>query len=115
MLLTFFIIMTITFCLIKMLQTEIPLGKDGQVEQARREALGWNKPILTQYGIYLRNIITKWDWGTSFKVQYMANNMVIAKTATMITLFSIMIASSIINYFYFCKVNIFMVNLKIFC
>ena len=73
MLLTFFIIMTITFCLIKMLQTEIPLGKDGQVEQARREALGWNKPILTQYGIYLRNIITKWDWGTSFKVQYMAN------------------------------------------
>ena len=73
MLLTFFIIMTITFCLIKMLQTEIPLGKDGQVEQARREALGWNKPILTQYGIYLMNIITKWDWGTSFKVQYMAN------------------------------------------
>ena len=73
MLLTFFILMTITFCLIKMLQTEIPLGKDGQVEQARREALGWNKPILTQYGIYLRNIITKWDWGTSFKVQYMAN------------------------------------------
>ncbi|MDY5001584.1 MAG: ABC transporter permease [Eubacteriales bacterium] len=73
MLLTFFIIMTITFCLIKMLQTEIPLGKDGQVELARREALGWNKPILTQYGIYLRNIITKWDWGTSFKVQYMAN------------------------------------------
>lgn len=73
MLLTFFIIMTITFCLIKMLQTEVPLGKDGQVELARREALGWNKPILTQYGIYLRNIITKWDWGTSFKVQYMAN------------------------------------------
>lgn len=73
MLLTFFIIMTITFCLIKMLQTEVPLGKDGMVELARREALGWNKPILTQYGIYLKNIITKWDWGTSFKVQYMAN------------------------------------------
>src|SRR5690606_27581422 len=36
----------------------------------------------------------------SAKVQYMANNMVIAKTATMITLFSIMIASSIINCFY---------------
>lgn len=68
---TFFIIMTITFCLIKTLQQDIPLGKDGQVEMARREALGWNKPVMTQYGIYLRNIFTKWDWGTSFKVQYM--------------------------------------------
>lgn len=69
----FFVIMTITFCLVKMLQTEIPLGIQGEIEQARREALGWNKPILEQYGIYLKNIVTKWDWGTSFKVQYMAN------------------------------------------
>ncbi len=71
LIITFFIIMTITFCLIKTLQTEIPLGKDGQVEMDRRIAHGWYKPIMTQYGIYLRNIFTKWDWGTSFKVQYM--------------------------------------------
>ncbi|MCH5278811.1 MAG: ABC transporter permease [Christensenellaceae bacterium] len=68
---TFFIIMTITFCLIKMLQVEIPLGPQGQIEKERREALGWNEPILTQYGIYLKNIFTKFDWGTSWKVSYM--------------------------------------------
>lgn len=70
---TFFVIMTIVFCLIKMLQTEVPLGKDGVVELARREALGWNKPIPEQYLIYLKNIFTKFDWGTSFKIQYMAD------------------------------------------
>ena len=48
---TFFIILTITFCLIKMLQAEVPLGKQGQTELARRKALGWDKPILVQYGI----------------------------------------------------------------
>lgn len=69
----FFVIMTIVFCLIKMLQTEVPLGKDGVVELARREALGWNKPIPEQYLIYLKNIFTKFDWGTSFKIQYMAD------------------------------------------
>lgn len=71
LIITFFVIMTITFCLIKTLQQDIPLGKDGQVELARRIALGWDKPVMTQYGIYLKNIFTKWDWGTSFKVQYM--------------------------------------------
>lgn len=73
MFITAFIIMTITFCLVKMLQSEVPLGTAGVVELQRREALGWNKPILEQYGIYLKNIFTKFDWGTSFKVQYMAN------------------------------------------
>ena len=65
---TFFIILTITFCLIKMLQAEVPLGKQGQTELARRKALGWDKPILVQYGIYLRNLFTKFDIGTSLKV-----------------------------------------------
>ena len=68
---TFFIIMTITFCLIKSLQAEIPLGQQGKTELARRKALGWDKPILVQYGIYLRNLVTKFDIGTSLKVAYM--------------------------------------------
>ena len=71
MVITFFIIMTITFCLVKTLQTEVPLGKDGVTELARRKALGWDKPVLVQYGIYLRNIFTKLDFGTSFRVLYM--------------------------------------------
>ncbi len=59
MVLTFFVILTITFCLVKTLQSEIPLGKEAEAELARREALGWDKPVLEQYGIYLKNFFTK--------------------------------------------------------
>ena len=36
---TFLIILTITFCLIKMLQAEVPLGKQGQTELASQQSL----------------------------------------------------------------------------
>ena len=36
---------------------------------ARWDALGYNKPILVQYGIYLANIFTKFDFGTSWHIQ----------------------------------------------
>ncbi|MCE5236500.1 MAG: ABC transporter permease [Clostridiaceae bacterium] len=73
MFLTFMIIMTICFTLIKLLQPELPMmGLQADTERARREALGYNKPIMVQYGIYLRNIATKWDWGTSWKIDYMS-------------------------------------------
>lgn len=73
MLVVLFIIMTICFVLIKMLPVayEAQTGSQAQLEMARREALGYNKPIIVQYGIYLRNIVTKWDWGTSWKIDYM--------------------------------------------
>lgn len=71
MLVTAFIIMTICFVLIKLLEPELPMmGNQAQAEMARREALGWNKPIMVQYAIYLKNIFTKWDWGTSWKIDY---------------------------------------------
>ena len=38
--------------------------------QERWEALGYNKPLLIQYGIYLKNIFTKWDFGTSWYIQF---------------------------------------------
>ncbi|MDO5015496.1 MAG: ABC transporter permease [Eubacteriales bacterium] len=72
MLVIAFVIMTICFVLIKMLEPEIPmLGIQAEIEMAKREALGYNKPILVQYGIYLKNIITEWNWGWSWKVDYM--------------------------------------------
>ena len=71
MIITLFVILTITFCLIKTLQAEIPLGQQGQTELERRKALGWDKPVLVQYGIYLRNVFTEFDLGTSWKVAYM--------------------------------------------
>lgn len=81
MLVTFMIIMTICFTLIKLLQPELPMmGNQAEAELARREALGYNKPIIVQYAIYLRNIFTKWDWGTSWKIDYFASaNDVIMK------------------------------------
>lgn len=72
MLLAFIVIMTICFSLIKLLEPEMPMmGVQAETERARREALGWNKPIMVQYGIYLKNIVTQWDWGTSWKIDYM--------------------------------------------
>lgn len=72
MLFVFFIIMTICFTLIKMLEPEMPMmGLQADLERARRAALGYNKPIMVQYGIYLKNIFTKFDWGTSWKINYM--------------------------------------------
>lgn len=72
MLMVFLAIMTICFTVIKLLEPEMPMmGSQAELEMARREALGYNKPIIVQYGIYLKNIITKWDWGTSWKIDYM--------------------------------------------
>ncbi len=70
MLFTFFIIIMITFILVHMLPREMPQEKNLQaVIQQRWEALGYNKPVMTQFWIYLRNIFTKWDFGTSWYIQ----------------------------------------------
>ena len=71
MLFTFFVIMTMCFLLIRLLPRELPQDKNLQaVITARFEALGYNKPLLVQYGIYLRNIFTEWDFGTSWYIQF---------------------------------------------
>ncbi len=72
LILTFAVIMSICFILIRLLQPEEGLGEAAKIDAARREALGYNKPILQQLGIYVKNILTKWDWGTSWKIQYQA-------------------------------------------
>ncbi len=69
MFLTLFVIMTICFMLIRLLPRELPQDKNLQaVITARWEALGYNKPLLVQFGIYLKNIFTSWDFGTSWYV-----------------------------------------------
>lgn len=71
MLFTLFVIVTICFMLIRILPRELPTDKNlRDVIVARWEALGYNKPLLTQYGIYLKNIITDWDFGTSWYIDY---------------------------------------------
>ena len=66
-----FVICTICFMLIRMLPREMPQEKNLQeVIKARWEALGYNEPLLVQYGIYLKNIFTNWDFGTSWYIQF---------------------------------------------
>lgn len=67
---TLFVIVTICFFLIRMLPRELPTDKvQAQAIAARWEALGYNEPLLVQYGIYLKNIVTQWDFGTSWYIQ----------------------------------------------
>ena len=55
MFMTLFVIMTICFMLIRMLPRELPQDKNLQaVITARWEALGYNKPLLVQFGIHNR-------------------------------------------------------------
>ncbi len=69
-----FCIVTICFMLIRMLPMTKPMGNVAQLAliEARWEALGYEKPLLEQYGIYLRNIFTEADFGTSWYIQYRA-------------------------------------------
>lgn len=69
MLLTLFVILTICFVLVRILPMELPTDKaEAEVIKDRWEALGYNKPLLVQYAIYLKNIFTKWDFGTSWYI-----------------------------------------------
>lgn len=70
---SFLIIMMICFILIKMLPFRSEAqGQAAIVEAARREALGYNKPIMEQMLIYAKNVITEWNWGVSWKIDYLA-------------------------------------------
>lgn len=69
MLFVLFCIVAICFMLIRMLPRTLPTDKNLQaVIQARWDALGYDKPLLVQFGIYLKNIFTKWDFGTSWYI-----------------------------------------------
>ncbi|MBR4577945.1 MAG: ABC transporter permease [Clostridia bacterium] len=65
MFLTLFIIMTMSFILVKLLPLPAvrEMGRDVNLILARREKMGYNKPILVQYYLFLKNVITEWDWG----------------------------------------------------
>ena len=66
------VIVTICFLLVRMLPRTPPEGTLAQqaAVQERWEDLGYNEPLLKQYGIYIKNIFTKWDFGTSWYIKY---------------------------------------------
>ncbi len=72
MILVFLIITCMCFILVRMLPpAELPPNDiHNVVIEARREAQGYNKPYMVQFGIFLKNVLTKWDWGISDKLYF---------------------------------------------
>ena len=72
MMLVFFIITMMCFILVRMLPPLPldPMRPETTVVAARREAMGYNKPYLVQFGIFLKNIFTDFNWGVSEKLYY---------------------------------------------
>ena len=68
-----FVIVTIAFMLVRILPRSLPEGNAAQqqIVLIRWEEMGYFEPLLVQYGIYLKNIFTKLDFGTSWNIKYM--------------------------------------------
>lgn len=67
MLFVFLVIISMCFVLIKLLPNKPAeqFGKDMALIEMRRDALGYNKPLLEQYLIFLRRSVLGGDWGIS--------------------------------------------------
>lgn len=71
MLFTLFVITAICFVLIRLLPRSLPQeAVKAEVMLARWEALGYNKPMIVQFWLYLKGIFTEWDWGTSWYIKF---------------------------------------------
>ena len=72
MLFVLFVIVTICFFLVRLLPRQEAAGNAVQQQalETRWEQYGYNKPLVEQYGNYLKNIFTKWDFGTSWYIDY---------------------------------------------
>ena len=70
MVIVFLIITCMCFVLIGMLPpAQLPAGDPHTIViEARREAAGYNKPYMVQFGIFLKDIITDFNWGVSDKL-----------------------------------------------
>ena len=66
------VIVTTCFILVRILPRTLPEGnlQQQQAVLQRWDQLGYNEPLLSQYFIYLKNIFTKWDFGTSWYIKY---------------------------------------------
>ena len=70
MLLVLLIITCMCFILVRMLPPEtLPPGDPrAHVIELRRQAQGYNEPYLVQFGIFLKDVFTEFDWGVSDKL-----------------------------------------------
>lgn len=75
MIVVFLIITLMCFVLIRMLPQPVlpPEDPHTKVLEMRREALGYNEPYLVQFGLFLKNIVTDFDWGYSERLYFGQN------------------------------------------
>lgn len=78
MLITFTIIFTMCFVLIKLLPIviNVGIGQDREILEAQIEARGWYKPIPEQFVLYLKRIILEGDFGIGTNMPEFANKPV---------------------------------------
>lgn len=76
LLMVFMIIVTMCFTLIKLLPSKPAdqFGKDMELILRRRELLGYEKPLLEQYMIFLRKTLFGGDWGVG-EMKYMGREV----------------------------------------
>ena len=85
MLVTFFVIMSICFALLRILPlttTQVDYKYKKTLDEIH-DAWGYNKPIIIQYGIFLKRVFTKFDWGVCTSIgpylqpvtKYIANKL----------------------------------------
>ena len=67
MLMVFLIIISMCFVLVKLLPSKPAeqFGKDMALIELRRELLGYNKPLIEQYVIFIQRSLIGMDWGIS--------------------------------------------------
>ena len=67
MLMVFMIIISVCFVLVKLLPSKPAeqFGKDMALIEMRRELLGYNKPLIEQYFIFIQRSLIGMDWGIS--------------------------------------------------
>ena len=67
MLMVFLVIISICFVLVKLLPSKPAeqFGKDMALIEMRRELLGYNKPLIEQYFIFVQRSLIGMDWGVS--------------------------------------------------
>ncbi len=72
MICVFLIIVFMCFVLIRMLPQPLlpPEDPHTHVIEMRREAMGYNEPYLVQFGLFVKNVVTKFDWGFSEKLYF---------------------------------------------
>ena len=72
MLFVLFSITLMCFVLVRMLPPVVLPAEDPhtKIVLARREAMGYNKPYLVQFWLFLKAIFTRWDWGVSDKLYF---------------------------------------------